>query len=269
MKVLSKVLLICAISLSLSACSTFSFLFERLPFLTTWQMDRMFDLSDEQEELVHSSTEELVIWLRSEGLPQVIEDLENSRTLWQNHDYEAAATHFEHSLEEATGRFLNAVRPHLVTLFLSFDETNAHAYREYNNDRKIEWFESLESEQAKEDKVIDRLEQWFGSLDKQQLRTSREIISLVDNERDIRLANNELWKERFLSAALAQDKQALDTWLSQPELWWSEEYRQLREVNSSQRRTLVRAMIESMKPEQSEQVVETIEDWIDSLNSVI
>lgn len=269
MKALLKVVLIVTVSLSLGSCSTFSFLFERLPFLTSWQMDRMFDLSDEQEAIVRSRTEELVLWLRSEGLPHVIQDLETSKSLWQNHQYEAAASHFEHGLEHATNRFLEAARPHLVTLFISFDENNTQAYRDYNSERATEWFESLESERAKEDKVIDRLEEWFGSLSEPQLTASRNIISLVENERGIRLVSNEHWKERFLAAALARDEQALNAWLSHPEGWWTDAYRQLKDINRTQIRTLVRSIINNMSKEQSEQVSETIEDWIDSLNDVI
>ena len=50
------------LSLSLGACSTFGFLFERLPWLSSWQLSRMFDLNDQQEEQVEVVAEEMKAW---------------------------------------------------------------------------------------------------------------------------------------------------------------------------------------------------------------
>lgn len=253
----------------LSSCSTFGFLFDRLPLITTWQMDRMFDLRDEQEKMVENSTEQVADWLVTEGFPSLIARLENALALWKADDYEAAAMSFEAGLETSISEFLIAVRPHLIPLFMTFDKLNAEAYRAYNNERKADWFESLESAENKIDSRVERLEDWFGNLNRSQKQEVSEIVLLLPRERDIRMTNNEQWKERFLEAALLRDEQALYQWLADPSIWWTDAYTDLREENKKQRRALLGALIKSMTDTQSAHVIERVEDWVSTLRGVL
>lgn len=263
-----KVFLAIAIVL-LSGCTAFSLLFDRLGWLTSWQLDRMFELRAEQELLVEEGSEAMREWFVVEGFPLLINRLETSVALWKQENYLQARVHLEQSLEQSIQAFLLAVRPHVMPLLLSLDEANTAHYRVYNEARKEDWFEHTLSQEAKVDKRIERLEDWFGNLNRDQRARVAELVALLPYERDIRLRNNDHWKERFLEAALSRDEAALEAWIAEPSLWWLPEYAQLRADNREQTRALVDMMIASMHQTQSNHVVNRVQDWIETLEDVL
>lgn len=265
----ARLLTLSFLCLTLTSCSTFGLLFDHLPDLTVWQMDRMFDLTDTQEEIVEQGAESVQIWMVSEGFPELIRQLEVARDLWQDGSYTQASVVFEDIIEERISAFLLASRPHLVAFMMTLDDANVEHYRSYNDEKKEDWFAYAESEADKDESRRERLEEWFGDVSNEQEERGDQLIQLLPDEKQIRLANNDHWKEKFLAAALARNETALSQWLADPSIWWLPAYAQLREENRRQRRELVAMMIDSMSPEQSEHVVERVDDWIDDLKGVL
>ena len=98
--------LILTITLLVSGCSGFGFLFERLDWLMVWQLDRMFDLSSEQEEQIQPKAAELREWLRNEGFPKIIDGFNQTLTLWNADKLEAALDHMDKTTKALTSTFL-------------------------------------------------------------------------------------------------------------------------------------------------------------------
>lgn len=252
----------------LTGCSAFNFFFEHLPFFTKWQMNRMLDLSEVQEQMVEKGTEEVQQWFVEEAFPLWISRLEESHSLWTEGNHKDAALQFEKSVQTSLNEFLLAVQPRLLPLLLSLSDKNIRQYRKYNDDKKDDWFEYSLSDEHKQDARIEKLFDWFGPLRDSQTRAAKHIVKLFPNERKIRYANNDYWKEQLIAASLSRDSELLNTWLADPSIWWLPEYTQLRENNKEQRRELVEMMIESMSTKQAKRVADYVKDWIEKLSDV-
>ena len=168
----------------------------------------MFDLNEEQEELVESNTEEIKLWLRQDAFPKLITDLKEVRTLWQKEQFKAATELFDKQAQAFFSDFLSAVSPHLIELLLTLDEENTQEYLEYNQEKSQEWFEYADSLENKIDSRIERLENWFGPLTNEQIKRVNEIVILLPKERDIRHTNNIHWVKKVIEASLARNTMA-------------------------------------------------------------
>ncbi len=263
-----KKLLILILILPLSACSTFGLLFDHLPFLTTWRVDSMFDLNDEQEELVEKSTEEIKLWLKQDAFPKLVSHLKEARKLWQEEQFEEASKVFDSQAQAFVDSFLSQVGPYLVKLLLTLDDENMQEYLDYNHEKSQEWFEYAESNENKLDSRIKRLENWFGPLSEEQEKRVSEIVKLLPSERDIRHNNNLHWVRKVIEASLARNRSALENWLADTSSWWLPEYTNLRVQNRNQTLELIDMMINTMTSEQEEHVLAVVDDWVEKLESV-
>jgi len=265
----ARIICIVLLFVPLSSCSTFGLIFDHLPSLTVWQMDRMFDLDDSQEEQLEQGAEQVHQWLKAEGLPTLVERLEGVVSLWTSDDHEQALKDLNVALDKSIAEFLVAVRPHLVPVFLTMTPQNAQAYRDYNEDKKEDWFAYALSSADKVESRIDRLEEWFGDLNSAQTREVAEIAILLPDELMIRIRNNDHWKERFLAAALAGEFSALNAWLADPSQWWLPEYRALRAENHAQRDALMVMMLSSMGEAQANHARDKVQTWVEDLKDVL
>ena len=264
-----KKILVLVLVLPLSACTAFGFLFDRLPWLTAWHMDDLFDLRDEQRIQVKASAKAMQQWMKDEGFPLLISDLETTQSLWENGQLEQAATHLEQSIRQRLDAFFTVLSPHLVSFLLTLDASQAEHYRAYNDSKVEEWFEHAESNKAKQEHRLEKLEDWFGSLNDEQEPLVAQHILLLNDEYTVRVQNNQHWKERMLSAALQGDKQALSEWTQNFSLWWTDDYRQLREQNRAQWHALLKQLLPSLSTRQREHAAERVSDWADNLRSVL
>jgi hypothetical protein len=256
-------------ALLLSSCSTFGFIFERLDWFTIWRLDSMFDLSKQQKDLVRPDLLALQQWMREEGFPEIIVRLEDVREHWDNDKPEAAFSDLMGSMEDINKRFLDAMQDGVVRFSLQLTEDNARHYREYTNDRQEDWYDSTLSQEAKIDHETERLEEWFGHLNDQQVQLIEKHISLLENERQIRLDNLASWREGYLNAALNRDVPLLRAWLDDLSIFWTEEYRHLRQHNLQQRQALVLELFPTLTDKQKRHAREHVEDWIEKLQDVL
>jgi hypothetical protein len=256
-------------TLLLSSCSTFGFIFERLDWFTIWRLDSMFDLSKAQENQVRPDILELQQWMREDGFPEIINRLENVKERWDNDKPEAAFSYLMASIDDINKRFLDAMKEGVVRFSVQLTEDNARHYREYTNDRQEDWYDSTLSKEAKIDHETERLEEWFGHLNDQQIKLIEKHISLLENERQIRLDNLASWREGYLAAALNSDAQLLRSWLDDLSIFWTDEYRHLRQHNLQQRQSLVFALVPTLTDKQKRHAREHVEDWIEKLRDVL
>lgn len=257
--------LVLSITLLVSGCSGFGFLFERLDWLMVWQLDRMFDLSAEQEEQLQPKAAELREWLRNEGFPSAIDGFNQTLTLWNNDQLEAAYNHMDNTSKTLIDDFLVQLVPVVQTLSLTLTEENAEHYRQYNKEKQEDWFEYAESDESKTDARIEQLDSWFGHLSDQQVMIITPYTKLFPNERQIRINNNDQWRERVLSAALARDTAQLKRWIESPELLWTAEYSLLYQHNKNDIDVMMKALFPILTKKQKEHAADRVLDWVGKL----
>ncbi len=269
MKQIARFFTVVFASSLLSGCSTFSFLFERLDWLVNWKLDQMFELRSDQEDVLRTDVLQLQSWMREEGFPATIRELESLVVLWEQGRSEAAYEHLMVASRELRQRYLSAMHDGVIRFSLSLDERNAARYREYAEAQMDEWFESTRSVEDKVEREVERLEDWFGHLSDQQVRIIADWASLVANEREIRIRNHVNWREAYLQAALDRDAQGLSSWLGDLSLFWTADYRHLRAHNHAQRKRLVFELFPTLSPRQRQHASEYVQEWIASLKEVL
>lgn len=256
-------------ALLLSACSTFSFIFERLDWFTIWRLDSMFDLSEQQEDQVRPDLVALQSWMRKEGFPEIIYRLEGVLERWDQNQSELAYLYLMSSMQDINRLFLDQMTDGVVRFSLQLTEDNANHYREYTQDKQEDWFDETVSLQAKIDKQTERLEEWFGHLNDQQIKLIEKHTSLLEDERQIRLDNLASWRDNYLQAALNRDAALIRNWLDDLSIFWTPEYFQLKQHNEQQRQALVFALFPTLTEKQKRHAREHVEDWIEKLNDVL
>ncbi len=258
-----------ALTLLLTGCSSFGFLFERLDWLTVWQLDNMFDLTDEQEELIRPDIIEIREWLRQDGFTSIINELNKSVELWQNNQLEDAFQQFEVSSRALSKTFIIKLLPLVRSLAMSINEDNAEYYREYCLEKQEEWFSYAESTETKVDSRVDYLETWFGHISDVQVAIVTEHIHLYPDELQIRIDNNNRWREKMIAASLSRDTATLEKWITTPELLWSKQYAALHESNQGAIKAMLAQLTPTLTKKQQQFAKERVVGWIDDMNDVI
>ena len=257
------------LSLSLGACSTFGFLFERLPWLSSWQLSRMFDLNDQQEEQVEVVAEEMKAWFLKEGFPVLVADLNRSSEKWQSAPSAEDVSELFDTLERNIDRFLSSLAPRIEPLWLMLDDSNLDAFDEYIEEGKERWFKALTNEEDKEDQRIERLENWFGDLNDEQVEIVRENISLLPNEFNIRNENTNQWAASLRRAVTSGDTQSLSIWIVAPSIWWTEDYAASRSENRKQVEQTLDRLVPTLTERQVEHAKDELDEWIETLQDTL
>lgn len=265
----SQCLCIIVLSVSLSSCSTFSFLFERLPWLSSWQLSNLFDLNDEQEEQVEEVAGHMKSWFIQHGFPSLVLDLSEIRDSWSEQPRADDIQRLFESLDSHVGLTLEQLAPKFAPLAVSMNADNLAHFEEYMEDKRSDWFESLESEEDKEDRRVERLEDYFGDLNDAQVEIIREYVSLLPDELAIRRENSQHWVERFVYAVRAKDEEGLREWLATPSVWWTQGYASVREQNRRQIDRVLESLVPTLSPRQAKHAQEEVQEWIDELEEVI
>jgi Family of unknown function (DUF6279) len=264
-----RVALVVLLSFSVSSCSTFSFFFERLPWLSSWQMTRMFDLNDEQEGQVEQVAEQMKTWFEQEGFPRLVADLETAQKQWNFEASSEQVISLFNTLEFHNSKFLGELAPLLAPVAIGLSDENLIAFQAYIDDKTEDWFESLESEEDKEDSRVERLENWFGDLNDVQVDLVRQHVWLLEREREIRLENTEHWVGEFISSIRNDQVIAIESWIEDPSIWWTEGYAATRKANREQLENVLIELVPSLSERQKERAGDELQDWIDELKDVV
>ncbi|MEJ2445289.1 MAG: DUF6279 family lipoprotein [Exilibacterium sp.] len=261
--------MITLLSLSLSGCFGFSFWFERLDTIALWRLDDMFELTADQEDQAEPVLEALQEWLRNEAFPDVIPRLQHIETLWRRGELEQAFLTLEVDTQYLVNRFLQESWPMIVPLLEQFTAKNARAYLAYGESKTDDWFDETESEEAKLEDRIDRLEDWFGHLNDAQLQLVETHTRLFTNERTIRIDNSRQRRERYMELALAGDIPAMQRVYTHPADVQTPQYRQWREQERQQIHQLFRQLVPTLSEKQRRYTGKKLRRWITNLEAVV
>lgn len=266
---LGKLFTIAVLSALIASCSAFGFLFERLPWLTGWQGSKYFDLSDSQEEQLEVVAEGLKRWLVAEGFPALIADLNDSVDAWNEDPSAENISQLLYLLETHTEKALGVLAPSLAPTMLMLEERNLIYFAQYMKEKQNDWFESLASEEEKQDRRVERLERWFGDLSDAQVNIVRDHISLVPNELAIRRENTDHWVGSLTYNIRQGDQYAIQQWVASPSVWWTAEYAELRVLNRAQITQALQSLVPTLSPKQRKRASDEVADWIETLDEVV
>ena len=264
----NKVLLIVFLCFSVAGCSTFSFFFERLPWLSSWQLSRMFDLDDDQEVRVEEVAEQIKEWLETEGFPGLVEELDSGLKLWRDSPSADLVTGLFDELESYNSKFLAEIAPLVTPLVMSLRDENLNAFEAYIDEKTGDWFESLETEEDKRDSRVERLEKWFGDLTDAQVAIVRKHVVLYPDERALRLENTGHWVHLFVDSVKNARKNEIENWLREPSVWWTTDYTELRSKNRQQITLILNELVPTLSERQANRAASELQDWIDELRDV-
>ena len=266
----SKVLLLVLVTM-LPGCSNFgfSFVFEHLDFFARWKLGNMLDLSEQQKQQVSSAALEIRDWLREEDFPGLIEDLQTVRSLWDQGEGNLAIRSLRETLTRRQGQFMQFAWPLLQPLLLSLTAENAEAFEVFAKEQEGDWFEFTESEAAKDEWRIEKLEQWFGDLSDVQIEMVKQHTTLMPDEQSIRIQNSRQWRARLMQFALDDNVAELKRWSQDFSVWWTPEYKQLRNDNNAALDELLIVLLPTLTVSQREHASSEMQDWIERLGDVL
>lgn len=261
-------LLVLLLALSLTGCLGFGFWFERLDGLTIWRLDRMMDLTPEQEADLEPVAVALREWLRAEGIPEARRSLIEVRQRWLQGERVEAVQDFERRGELLVQQFLDASWPLLAPAIEQITPENAAAWDRYVEENAPDWFDEYRSRALKVAERVERLEDWFGDLSDAQVDLVEQNTSWREDEYDLRITNSRHWRSRFIELALAGDLITLEPLFRQPRQLQSPPYAAWREQQREEVLQLLARLLPTLSELQSAHAVERIDDWLAQLEEV-
>jgi len=191
--------LLLTVFLFLGACSSTTFIYNRLGFLLPWYLERYVDLHRDQARALDEQLEPVLHWHRREELPKYIAfldslavDLEEPLTLEQILVY---ADTFELAWYRVRDRGLDV----LLTLGASLDEEQIDEFlrsldkqqlkyeRKYLDRSDEEYFEDAE------DEILDSLEDYLGRLSPEQRAEAKRSARALERSDHVWLRERARW----------------------------------------------------------------------------
>ncbi len=256
------------LSVLLSGCFGFNFVFERLDQLLVWQADRMLDLSGEQEDAMAPAAVAIREWIRAEGIPLTVDKLEAIDQQWRAGQHYEAAVQFREESKVIGRQLMTASWQALSDFLLSLNEANADAYESYVESHYDEWYEESTSQKNKVHDRIEKLEDWFGDLTDQQVALVHQHTQWQAGEFELRVANSRQWRVAFLTHIQQNNRTALASAFADPTRLQTPEYQRWVDQQSSEYDTMMQQLLPTLSEDQKTHASERLEDWIGLLKGV-
>ena len=185
--------------LLLAACSSRVFLYNRLPTLLPWYLDRYVELDEQQEAQLDTRIERLLRWHRSEELPRyavLIERLEGRLDEPVDAVTVAAVTD---EMETAWYRLRDRALDELLALGDTLSEAQIEEFFAYldKTQRKYErkYLQRSDTKYRRDAtaNLRDFLQDYIGRLDTQQLQLIRDTVADLKRSDNAWLAERARW----------------------------------------------------------------------------
>ena len=167
--------LIAIIALTFVGCSVITLSYNRLPIIAAYQLDSIFDLTDQQSSLARKELDRWLLWHRTMHLPQYVKKLKSyEKLIIQDLTPQQFCTEVDvvrRFVDEAVVQFLPVLVPIAKTLTPKQIE-NWNKYQSKNDEEfMINFGLGLKGEIINErrlDKAIERAEMFYGTLSVEQ-----------------------------------------------------------------------------------------------------
>jgi hypothetical protein len=229
------ILLLVAACLSLGACNRVGLAYDNLDLLIPWTLNDYLDLDSSQQSWLEPRLQRHLGWHCSEELPVYANWLDNNQALLDQPDSELLNSQIG-QVEQAIQRISREITPSTVALLQKLDDTQVDKLfarlDETNQELHEEYLQPSLPEQISQrsERLAERTEEWLGPLNsKQQARIEQWSQQLGEQNRvwlDNRLAVQQAWRSALQQRHSPEFSEQVSKLLQQPELFYSEEYRQ-------------------------------------------
>ena len=218
--------------LTLGACSSTTFFYNRLHLILPWYLDDYVDLNREQDAYLDAALQPVLDWHRRDELPRYIEILDNIEGMLDQpvaaSDVADIALQFERSWYRLEDKLLGFLLD--LGARLSDEQMAAFLEKLWKKQRKYEEkYLKRSEEKYREDSyedLLDSLQDYLGRLSKDQrsvLRNASEQLLRSDgvwlteraawlNKLEIILQREEGWQQRVLDAVAQRDEEVSSTY---------------------------------------------------------
>lgn len=189
--------------LVLSACSSTTFVYNRLDIVLPWYLDDYVELDNEQEQQLDNLLQPFLAWHRQEELPQYVALLDRiESSLGQQLTGDDIAAIYE-DIQAGWLRLEAKSLDWLLTMGASLSDrqvTDMMAHlEEQQQDYEKEYLGRSERKYRKEtdDRLLDSMQDYLGRLDKSQRNRLREATANLQRSDHVWLEERAAWLERL------------------------------------------------------------------------
>lgn len=266
--------------LSIQACVSFKTWYYWADTYISWEVDRFFNLSSEQEEFVDKQLDIILTKHRQQEIPKYIAFLKEIKNRLNRQVVEEDVIWFRQSLKEFYANIAHLLADDAAELLsnISLKQINhlEGELAEENEEWLAEHGEDNEDEGRQEkrlERVYDRVEDWLGEITIEQEQKIKDLYSSSPGRNQVWFERRVASQKRFV-AFLHQAKQKkelkeqLFDWYIHPEKHYEEDYKQLNKRWET--RTIKVALIleETDTPDQRKYLKAKLDETIAQLNDL-
>ncbi len=255
----------------LSACS-FRFLYDHSDTIMLWRIDDFFDLSRDQRHLLRPRILTHVQWHRDNEVKAYIDFLHQVQLRVHKHLNAEDLPWFYDSLQPFYAHLARELVDDALRFFASVSPRQIDYLKAALEDENEEFVErvamTVEQRNARKTKmVIEGLEKWTGDLDRSQReRIAAMVAQLPDVTADwlrYRRSRQQQFVDLVSGAAAGKDvREPLYEWTTRSR---PDEFREFFAATDA----MTLAIDKLLSDEQRQQVIDTIQKWIDDMQSVL
>lgn len=199
-------MLLGSLVLLVAACSSTTFVYNRLDFILPWYLDRYVDLERDQSKVFDAQLDELLDWHRREELPRYVAFLDDV-----DHDLASpmSVEQFQSYTDRAEQAWFRVRDPGLEQLLLLAENLTDEQIDDFiavmdNKQTKYERkYLDRDDEEMREDAVEsmeETLEDYLGRLEKPQVARLRAAAKALLRSDEVWLRERSVWTAELASA---------------------------------------------------------------------
>lgn len=263
--------------LVLGACSSTTFVYNRLDFFVPWYLDDYVDLDREQRRELDRQLTPFLAWHRSEELPRYLGLVNEIETDLQQPLQPADIERIFDGMQDAWQRLENASLDWLLVLGDSLTERQVQAFleelAERQQDLEEEYLERSDPEFRDEtyDNLEDNLEDWLGRLDSTQRDRLRQATAGFERIDAVWLAERAAWLEQLKVLLQRQSgwQDALREAIARRDETADPRYQELARHNLAVAFAAIAEVLNSRTPQQDERLREKLGELQEDLALLI
>lgn len=189
--------------LLVSACTSTTFVYNRLDFLLPWYVDDYADLSRAQDQYLDELLEPFLSWHRSQELPRYVELLDQVETKLEQpietKDIEAIASDFQVAWTRLESESLDW----LLALGEELNDEQIEGFLEVVREQQVEYEEKYlprsdeEFYQDSHDNMLENATQYVGKLSESQLQSMKTASSQLQRSDIVWLRERASWLDEL------------------------------------------------------------------------
>ena len=263
--------------LTMTGCSSTSFLYNRLDFIIPWYVDNYVDLNREQKRTLDQLLDPFLAWHRSEELPAYLPLLDEMESMLDSNvsavQLEALVVDAETAWQRVEARALEW----MITLGEELSDEQMQEFMQELRDKQEEYEEEYLTRSDEEypedayDNLKDSAQDYLGRLDWGQRTTFEEAAGKLQRSDAIWLRERAAWLDRLEDILQREPgwQQSLRDTLGEREQTTSVEYREVYEHNSTVLYAAVAKVLNTRDPKQDKRLRSKIGDLREDLEGLI